>query len=221
MLTMGARSAKAFGRIGGMRGFCSLLVLVGVAVGLVVVARWTSVAQDRAGDNQAARATLPPEAPDQRGEGGSIQDALLQPYAFPFREPTSLDEVARHLGETLPAKVVLDRAALGRLGITSADTVQLELEGVRLKVGLKLLLDQVGLAYKVVPEDGLLILTDSQGSEEPIERILAEIKAIHRDLHDVQDAVDDLRLDLGFGDEEDGSMTRKPVFINARKRRAR
>ncbi len=77
------------------------------------------------------------------------------------------------------------------------DPVQLQLEGVRLKTGLKLLLDQVGLTYQVVPEDNLLILTDTQGSADPIDRVLSEIKALHRDLHDVQDAIDEIRGALG------------------------
>jgi hypothetical protein len=76
---------------------------------------------------------------------------------------------------------------------TARRTVQLDLKGVRLKVGLKLLLDQVGLSYRVVPEDNLLILTDPDGSDDAGLRVLAEIKTIHREMHDLQDAVDDLR----------------------------
>ncbi len=34
--------------------------------------------------------------------------------------------------------------------------VQLELDGVRLKTGLKLLLDQVGLTHQVIAEDKLV-----------------------------------------------------------------
>ena len=107
--------------------------------------------------------------------------------------------------------VVLDLAALGRQGVEPDDAVQLELEGVRLKTGLKLLLDQVGLTYRVVAEDNLMIITDQEGSADPADRIWVELRALHRDLHAVQDAVDDLSeyLDVDAG----GPRVRKPTII--------
>jgi hypothetical protein len=107
---------------------------------------------------------------------------------------------------------VIDRAAVDRLGLKVDDTVQLELEGVRLKTGLKLLLDQLDLTFKVVPEDNLMIITDEEGAEDPSERLLGEVKALHRDLHDLQDAVDEVRDALGIGAEE-GPRMRKPTII--------
>ena len=59
--------------------------------------------------------------------------------------------------------MVLDLAALDRKSAKPDDTVQLELDGVRLKTGLKLLLDQVGLTFRVVAEDNLMIITDQEG----------------------------------------------------------
>jgi hypothetical protein len=91
--------------------------------------------------------------------------------------------------------------------------VQLQLEGVRLKTGLKLLLDQVGLTFQVIPEDNLLILTDIQGSTDPIDHILTEVKALHRDVHALQDAMDDILWSLGFDTEEGGAKMRKPTII--------
>jgi hypothetical protein len=168
------------------------LVVVAVAVGVFASARWTLQAQDRAARGQAkARADnsgARPSAP-----AVSVQDAMLRPFDLPFGEETSLEEVRQYLAKTLGGQVVLDRSALGRLELTPEDTVQLDLKGVRLKVGLKLLLDQVGLSYRVVPEDNLLILTDPDGSDDAGLRVLAEIKTIHREMHDLQDAVDDLR----------------------------
>ncbi len=94
---------------------------------------------------------------------GTLQDALLRPYRFPFSRPTPLQQVCTHLKQTLKAAVVLDLAALDRQDVEPDDPVQLELEGVRLKTGLKLLLDQVGLTYRIVAEDNLMIITDSEG----------------------------------------------------------
>ena len=136
----------------------------------------------------------------------------MRPYRFPFARPTSLEQVCAHLKDTLKAAVVLDLAALDRKSVEPDDTVQLELDGVRLKTGLKLLLDQVGLTYRVVAEDNLMIITDQEGSEDPADRIWAELRALHRDLHAVQDAVDDLGDYLGVQGGE-GPRVRKPTII--------
>ena len=133
---------------------------------------------------------------------------MLSGSPGPRRWPRSSSDSGRDLG--LP--VVLDLAALERLDITPDDTVKLELEGVRLKTGLKLLLDQVGLTYKVIAEDNLLILTDKQGSEDPIERVMAEIHEIHRDIHDIQDALEEVRELTGLSGAE-GAEVRKPTII--------
>ena len=168
------------------------LVIVAVVGGLLVSARWTLQAQDRAAKGQA-RVKGEAGGPRVAAVPVSVQDALLRPLDLPFDQETTLEEVRQYLARTLGAQVVLDRSALDRLELKPDDTVQLDLKGVRLKVGLKLLLDQVGLAFRVVPEDNLLILTEPESADDPGERVLAEIKALHREMHDLQDAVDDLR----------------------------
>jgi hypothetical protein len=210
-------------------------LLAGLVVGLIVSGRYALLAQDRAETPQAnsrpaARAklnelptetvdrNLPPERqPVSRAVKDapiavSLQEALLRPYRFPFARPTSLEQVCAHLKDTLKAAVVLDLAALDRKSVEPESAVQLELEGVRLKTGLKLLLDQVGLTYRVVAEDNLMIITDQEGSEDPADRIWAELRALHRDLHAVQDAVDDLGDYLGV-QGGDGAHVRKPTII--------
>ena len=82
--------------------------------------------------------------------------------------------------------MVLDLAALDRLELKPEDAVELELKGVRLKTGLKLLLDQVELTYRLIPEDNLLILTDDEGAEEPLDKVWSELNLLHRDVHDIQ-----------------------------------
>jgi hypothetical protein len=142
----------------------------------------------------------------------SVQDALFRSYHFPFQRPTALTQVCLHLKQTLGVPVVLDIAALQRQDVTPDDTVQLELDGVRLKTGLKLLLDQVGLTYHVIAEDNLLLITDREGSEDPLDRIWDELRKLHRDLHDVQDTVDDV-ADALYGEAEEGPKVRKPTII--------
>ncbi len=155
-----------------------------------------------------ARAQAPPAA----GKG-SLQDALLRPFDLRFAEPTPLEEAARRLGRELGANVVVDRGALSRLGLSPEEPVQLELEGVRLKTGLQLLLDQLGLTYRVEPEDNLLVLTDLEGAGrgETIGQVLAELRTIHREIHDLRDAVDILYEDLGLAPPE--PAMRKPTIV--------
>jgi hypothetical protein len=191
------------------------LVLLVVTTALIASARLTSRAQDR-GVGTAPTQTAPSKpriAQPARVEGPtvSVQDAMLRPFVMPFGEPTSLEEVCRHLRQSLGEPVVLDLAALGRHKVTPLDKVQLDLKGVRLKTGLKLMLDQVGLTYRVVPEDNLLIVTDAEGSEDRLDRVFDELEAVHRDLHTLQDALDEVRATLGIG-EGDPTM-RQPTII--------
>jgi hypothetical protein len=151
-------------------------------------------------------------APAAARQTASVQDALLRPFDFTFNKPAPLDEVAAQLSRQLNLPVALDLAAIDRMGLKPDDEVRLDLRGVRLKTGLKLLLDQLDLTYRVVPEDNLLIFTDEEGSEDPVDRVLTEVKSLHRDVHDLQDAVDELRAALGV-DEEGGPRMRKPTII--------
>lgn len=212
-----------------------LLLLAGLVVGLLISGRFALTAQDRAETPQAKSSRSPREKTGESAKlpalsadasdplvqplvvqgnqvAVTLQDALLRPYHFPFSRPTSLAEVCAHLKETLKAPVVLDLAALGRKSAEPDDTVELELDGVRLKTGLKLLLDQVGLTFRVVAEDNLMIITDQEGAEDPAERILAELRALHRDLHAVQDAVDELADSVGIEGAE-GPRVRQPTII--------
>jgi hypothetical protein len=216
-----------------MSGLRTGLVVGLVAFGLVATARWTILAQERRErpDLGTPRPDKPPGFGDlidvvtpvrtaeskAKIEGKdheppvSIQDALERPFILPFGTPTRLEDVCAHLRRILHAPVVLDRAALQRQDVRADDTIELELHGVRLKTGLKLLLDQVGLTYRVEPGDNLLIVTDDEGADDPLHRVLAELKALHRDLHDVQDSVEEIRATLGL--DEGGPKMRKPTII--------
>jgi hypothetical protein len=214
------------------------LIVVGMLVGLIASSRYILRAQapsrrpapsskrveakrtateprlggDRAapGEGQPAELML---STTKGSNATTLQDAMLRRFAFPFSRPTTLEQVCDHLKRALKAPVVLDVAALDRQSVEREDTVQLELDGVRLKTGLKLLLDQIGLTYRVVAEDNLLIITDREGSEDPADRVWAELQALHRDLHDVQDALDELREFLG-DDKGAGPRLHKPTIID-------
>ena len=165
-----------------------LLVLGGVLVGLIAATHLPLRAQ---GDGKPTMGERQPCS----GEDflGLDPGCAPQALSLPLRPADNSDDLAQRLSHDLGGPVVLDLAALDRLDIKPEDTVKLELEGVRLKTGLKLLLDQVGLTYRLVPEDNLLILTDKEGSEDPIERLASEVHELHRDIHDIQDSLDEVR----------------------------
>ncbi len=191
-----------------------LSAIGGLMVGLVAAVHLTLRAQDeaspKAGAPQASASR--PESSGRPSPAPTVQDALLRPFRFSYKEPVTLTELASRLGRELGAPVVLDVAALKRQDLEASESVSLALDVVRLKTGLKLLLDQVGLTYRVVPEDNLLVLTDKEGTEEPIERLAEEVRELHRDVHELQDAVDEIR-DLLDPAEGDGPRVRKPTII--------
>jgi hypothetical protein len=217
-----------------------LLIVAGLLLGLFISNRFALLAQgpregaqapsiplprtvakpgtERAGDERLEIATQRERAPSHSAPAtgapipATVQDALLRPFNFSFPRPTSLEQVCVSLQQTLRAPVVLDRAALKRQSVKPEDTVQLELDGVRLKTGLKLLLDQLSLTYRVIAEDNLMIITDLAGAEDSANRILAELRALHRDLHEVQDTVNEL-LDYRGVEGAEGSRVRKPTII--------
>ena len=173
---------------------------------------------NESGPSQESRPPAPNDPGPPNGSGTpsrSVQDVLLLPYKFTFKQETTLDDVCKRLQETLGIRVVLDRAALVRKEVKESTTVKLELEGVRLKTGLKLLLDQAELTYKVVAEDNLLIFTDAQGADDPIERIARDLKAMHLEIHDLQDAVGELRAQFepAPADAEPNPKMRNPTII--------
>jgi hypothetical protein len=211
-----------------------LTIVMSAIVAVAISSRFASMAQIPATEPKTSK-TVPLEGSSERLQGSedsaaalqrgaashgsrstsggpTLQDALLRPYDFPFARPTSLNQVCSHLKQTLNLPVVIDLAALDRQNVQPDDFVQLELQGVRLKTGLKLLLDQVGLTYRIEAEDNLLVITDHEGAQEPSERIWAELRALHRDLHDLQDSLDELR-GLFVDDQQGGLRVRKPTII--------
>ena len=194
------------------RSRAALMWVVGLAVVLVGSTRWGLRAQDRDPKAKAVQAPVPIGVAPLPVERTSVQDAMLRPFSWSFAEETKLLDVVALLKRKLARRWCSTCAALARKKVTPESTVRLELEGVRLKTGLKLLLDQVRLTVRVVPEDNLLILTDEEGADDPSDRIYAEVKALHHDIHALQDALVELRRDLG-PEEEPGPALRKPTII--------
>jgi hypothetical protein len=183
-----------------------LIALLAACVCVAVPGGWGLLAQEQAGPKRIA-----PEISPVRGSRVSLDEAMTRPFTFPFRDETTLESVVKLLQKELGANVVLDLAGLRRAEIVPEDHVKLDLKDVRLKTGLKLLLDQVGLTYKIVLEDNLLIITDERGTEDPTTRILLELKELHRDIHNLQDSVEDLSRSIV--PVEENPAVRKPTII--------
>ena len=182
-----------------MRNVRMVLVVAVVALAVVGGARLGLHADDR--DGKTSEPTV------------SVQDALLKPFVMPFGGAHDVD---RGLSPFADLPEGPSGARPGRARPSGVDARRPRParghDSVRLKTGLKLLLDPVGLTYKVVPEDNLLVITDLDGSDDPIDRVLSELKAVHRDIHDLQDAVDEVREQLGL-ESDGGAKMRKPTII--------
>jgi len=94
----------------------------------------------------------------------AIQAKLDSPIAIPFASETPLEDVLKYVKQAtaddrLPAGIpfYVDPTSLQDSEVTMASTVQLNLEGVTLRRGLGLMLDQLKLTFAV--EDGLLIIS--------------------------------------------------------------
>ena len=182
------------------RWSCMVLVMVLVIAG--VVGRREVPAQDTAPARPKASPAPPPTAKKQPAptphsehapalaHEGSLEAVLGQKSSASFAAPVSLAELVKALRKQTHAAVVLDPGALKRLQITADEKVALDLEGVRLGTMLRLLLGQVNMTYKVVPEDNLLILTDDKGADDRIDLMARELEELHQDVHDLQDAVE-------------------------------
>jgi hypothetical protein len=193
----------------------ALGLVVGASLASLIIGLWPVVAQTAGGNAREASAGAA-GAPLSGDRGTkpvlvSVSVALGKPFTFAYRKGTTLEGLADHLRRALDAPVVLDVAALDRLGIGPDANVRLELSGARLETGLKLLLDQVGMTYRVIPEDNLLLFTDHPDGDDNARQAVAELKVLHREIHELREAMEEI-LDI-IAPEEKGPTTKKPTII--------
>jgi hypothetical protein len=92
---------------------------------------------------------------------------LDEPIAMPFVNEAPLEDVLKYIrtATTTPnfsgIPIYVDPIGLQEAEKTTTSPVTMDLEGVPLKITLKLMLKQLGLAYCV--RDGVLIISDFQG----------------------------------------------------------
>ncbi|EAQ77486.1 hypothetical protein DSM3645_06484 [Blastopirellula marina DSM 3645] len=91
-----------------------------------------------------------------------VRQALASPTKMRFID-TPLLEVATYLSTLHNLDIQFDRRALEDVGLSSDHPITIDLEGVRLQSGLRLMLDQLELTYVVDP--GRLLITTPEAAE--------------------------------------------------------
>ena len=123
------------------------------------------------------RTRLPAMASGLRADAGSItaanariHEALKQPVPMRFNEETPFEDVVKSIREATRAAdgkgipIYVDPIGLSEADKTMSSTVRnIELEGVPLRAGLRVCLDQLDLACRV--KDGLLLITSREAND--------------------------------------------------------
>jgi RNA polymerase sigma factor (sigma-70 family) len=103
---------------------------------------------------------------------GSVRERLEKPLTLSFAHPTPLDDVLRSIRTATtepngkPIPIYVDPKGLEQAGASLNSTVSIDLAEVPLKMSLRLMLKQLGLAYCV--RDGVLIISSVQGIREEL-----------------------------------------------------
>ena len=99
---------------------------------------------------------------------------LDEPISMSFANETPLEDVVKYITQatTTPNSpgmpIVVNAIGLEQARRKLQSTIQIDLEGLPLKTTLRLMLDQLGLAYTI--KDGLLVIS----SPEVIQNVLGE-----------------------------------------------
>ncbi len=99
---------------------------------------------------------------------------LDEPISMSFANETPLEDVVKYITQATTTAnspgipIVVNAIGLEQARRKLQSTVQIDLEGVSLKTTMRLMLDQLGLAYTI--KDGLLVIS----SPEVIEKVLGE-----------------------------------------------
>ncbi len=145
-----------------------LLAFSLVATGVVVVAQGKDrgdappTGQPAANQPRAAPQPHPDVPQDPRTK--AILDALERPLAMPFMRPTPIEDILKYIKKAterpeLPSgiPILVDPQALTRADRTMTSPVSFDMNGALLGVSLRLILDQLGLGYRV--KDGMVLIT--------------------------------------------------------------
>jgi RNA polymerase sigma factor (sigma-70 family) len=119
-------------------------------------------------------------ANDNDPKNQAVLKKLDQTLTMSFANPTPLGHVLEHIKSALaepngkPIPIYVDPIGLQQAEATFKSPVTIDLEGVPLKMSLRLVLKQLGLAYCV--RDGVLIISSVRGIREELAEAASELR---------------------------------------------
>jgi RNA polymerase sigma factor (sigma-70 family) len=133
---------------------------------------------------------------------------LDQPLTMSFASPTPLEDVLKYIKSALaepngkPIPIYVDPKGLEQAQTSLNKTVRIDLDGVPLKMSLRLVLKQLGLAYCV--RDGVLIISSVEGIREELAEAASELLGNNPDK--LEGMIQSLGSDLQMGGGGMGMM---------------
>ncbi len=124
-------------------------------------------------DQTAGRRRRPQAVdPSKEARNRAVLAILDEPVDMRFAAETSLDDVLRYIkqattrGDRPPLQIYVDPLGLQEAERSMSSTVQIDLEGVPLRTSMKLMLEQLGLAYRI--EDGVVRIISRESADEAL-----------------------------------------------------
>jgi RNA polymerase sigma factor (sigma-70 family) len=118
-------------------------------------------------------------ANDKSPKNQAVMTKLDQPLTMTFANPTPLEDVLKYIkaatveSKGKPIPIYVDPKGLNQAETSLTSTVSIDLDGIPLKMSLRLTLKQLGLAYCV--RDGVLIISSVQGIREELAEAASEV----------------------------------------------
>jgi RNA polymerase sigma factor (sigma-70 family) len=182
---MGGRMGGGMGDMGGMGGGMAGMGMGGMGgggmggIGMGGMGRTAFLAQ-REFQNRVEIVQLSAAlaASDKATKNQAVMTKLDQPLAMSFANPTPLEDVLKYIKSATmeskgkPIPIYVDPKGLQQVDATMSSSVTIDLDGVPLKMSLRLMLKQLGLAYCV--RDGVLIISSVQGIREELAEAACE-----------------------------------------------
>jgi RNA polymerase sigma factor (sigma-70 family) len=117
-------------------------------------------------------------ASDKTPKNQAVMTWLDQPLTMSFANPTPLEDVLKYIksattepnGRAIP--IYVDPKGLQQVDATMSSPITIDLDGIPLKMSLRLMLKQLGLAYCI--RDGVLIISSVQGVREELVEAASE-----------------------------------------------
>lgn len=121
----------------------------------------------------------------------AVWKTLEEPISMPFPNDTSLDDVLKYIQQAIagskapkgsashPLPIYVNPRGLSEAEKSLQSTISINLEGIPLKTTLRLILEQLDLAYCV--RDGVLVITSAESIGDEIDAAMCELEAAEQE----------------------------------------